>query len=138
MGDAGVRRTGDAVLNRRGYAPRPLPRLRSSTIRNARPGWSNTGKNGCNAIIVQRAAASNLSVLRSRRPFCCLRSGVERLAEEAREKFPDARFEIMSSDTVHKPADAQALVRRMRDIDVLIGTQIMAKGFHFSLLSWSV
>ena len=69
--------------------------------------------------------------------FAACGPGVERLAEESREKFPDARFEIMSSDTVHKPADAQALVRRMRDrdIDVLIGTQIMAKGFHFPLLT---
>lgn len=69
--------------------------------------------------------------------FAACGPGVERLAEEAREKFPDARFEIMSSDTIHKPADALALVRRMRDreIDVLIGTQIMAKGFHFPLLT---
>ena len=69
--------------------------------------------------------------------FAACGPGVERLAEESREKFPDARFEIMSSDTVHKPADAQALVRRMRDrdIDLLIGTQIMAKGFHFPLLT---
>ena len=69
--------------------------------------------------------------------FAACGPGVERLAEEARERFPDARFEIMSSDTVHKPADALALVRRMREreIDVLIGTQIMAKGFHFPLLT---
>ncbi|MEK9645147.1 MAG: primosomal protein N' [Alphaproteobacteria bacterium] len=69
--------------------------------------------------------------------FAACGPGVERLAEEAREKFPDARFEIMSSDTVHKAADALELVRRMREreIDVLIGTQIMAKGFHFPLLT---
>ena len=69
--------------------------------------------------------------------FAACGPGVERLAEEVRARFPEARFEIMSSDTVHKPADAQALVRRMREreIDVLIGTQIMAKGFHFPLLT---
>ena len=69
--------------------------------------------------------------------FAACGPGVERLAEEARAKFPDVRFEIMSSDTIHKPADAIALVRRMgaREIDVLIGTQIMAKGFHFPLLT---
>ena len=69
--------------------------------------------------------------------FAACGPGVERLAEEARARFPDARFEIMSSDTVQKPADALALVRRMhaREIDVLIGTQIMAKGFHFPLLT---
>jgi primosomal protein N' (replication factor Y) (superfamily II helicase) len=69
--------------------------------------------------------------------FAACGPGVERLAEEATAKFPDVRFEIMSSDTVHKPADALALVRRMenREIDVLIGTQIMAKGFHFPSLT---
>ena len=39
--------------------------------------------------------------------FAACGPGVERLAEESREKFPDARLEIMSSDTVHKPADAR-------------------------------
>lgn len=69
--------------------------------------------------------------------FAACGPGVERLAEEARARFPDIRFEIMSSDTVHKPADAIALVRRMEnhEIDVLIGTQIMAKGFHFPTLT---
>jgi primosomal protein N' (replication factor Y) (superfamily II helicase) len=69
--------------------------------------------------------------------FAACGPGVERLAEEARAKFPDIRFEIMSSDTVHTPADALALVRRMEnhEIDVLIGTQIMAKGFHFPALT---
>ncbi|MAI49586.1 MAG: primosomal protein N' [Rhodospirillaceae bacterium] len=69
--------------------------------------------------------------------FTACGPGVERLAEEARAKFPDLQFEIMSSDTVHKPADAIALVRRMekQEIDVLIGTQIMAKGFHFPTLT---
>ena len=43
----------------------------------------------------------------------------------------------MSSDTVRKPAEALELVKRMREreIDLLIGTQIMAKGFHFPLLT---
>ncbi len=43
----------------------------------------------------------------------------------------------MASDTVQSPAAAAALVRRMqdRDIDILIGTQIMAKGHHFPLLT---
>ena len=52
-------------------------------------------------------------------------------------RFPNARFEIMASDTVQSPAAAGALVQRMQDreIDILIGTQIMAKGHHFPLLT---
>lgn len=43
----------------------------------------------------------------------------------------------MASDTVQSPQAATELVRRMqdRDIDILIGTQIMAKGHHFPLLT---
>ena len=69
--------------------------------------------------------------------FAACGPGVERLAEEARRKFSDARVEIMSSDSVRKAVDAQMLVRRMesRKIDILIGTQIMAKGFHFPMLT---
>ena len=69
--------------------------------------------------------------------FSACGPGVERLAEEVGEKFPDARCEIMSSDTIRKAAEAQELVKRMREreIDLLIGTQIMAKGFHFPLLT---
>ena len=69
--------------------------------------------------------------------FAACGPGVERLAEEVRNRFPDKKYAVMSSDTVQKPADAQALVRRMenREIDILIGTQIMAKGFHFPSLT---
>jgi primosomal protein N' (replication factor Y) len=43
----------------------------------------------------------------------------------------------MASDTVQSPAAAAALVQRMQDraIDILIGTQIMAKGHHFPFLT---
>ena len=63
--------------------------------------------------------------------------GVERLAEEVMEKFPGARFEIMASDTMQNPKAAAALVGRMqnREIDILIGTQVMAKGHHFPYLT---
>lgn len=69
--------------------------------------------------------------------FTACGPGVERLAEEVRHRFPDVRLEIMSSDTVYRATETQALVRRMaeREIDMLIGTQIMAKGFHFPLLT---
>ncbi len=63
--------------------------------------------------------------------------GVERLAEEVAARFPEARLAIMSSDTVRGPEAAAALVARVqaREIDILVGTQIMAKGHHFPLLT---
>ncbi len=44
---------------------------------------------------------------------------------------------IASSDTMHGPAETQAAIRAMarREIDVLIGTQIVAKGHHFPQLT---
>ncbi|HEY0266460.1 MAG TPA: primosomal protein N', partial [Rhizomicrobium sp.] len=63
--------------------------------------------------------------------------GVERVAEEFAAFFPGARFAIASSDTLHGPAETQAAIRAMarREIDVLIGTQIVAKGHHFPQLT---
>jgi primosomal protein N' (replication factor Y) len=63
--------------------------------------------------------------------------GVERVAEEFVQFFPEARFAIASSDTLHGPAQTQAAIRAMArgEIDVLIGTQIVAKGHHFPQLT---
>jgi primosomal protein N' (replication factor Y) len=59
--------------------------------------------------------------------------GVERLADEVRALLPEARIAIMSSDNPASPSEAADLVRAMHDheIDLLIGTQIIAKGHHF-------
>ncbi|MBL6940423.1 MAG: primosomal protein N' [Alphaproteobacteria bacterium] len=63
--------------------------------------------------------------------------GVERVAEEFAAVFPDARVAIASSDTMHGPQETQAAIRAMakHEIDVLIGTQIVAKGHHFPQLT---
>jgi primosomal protein N' (replication factor Y) (superfamily II helicase) len=63
--------------------------------------------------------------------------GVERVAEEFRTAFPEARVAIASSDTLHGPAETQAAIHAMmkRETDVLIGTQIVAKGHHFPQLT---
>jgi primosomal protein N' (replication factor Y) len=63
--------------------------------------------------------------------------GVERVAEEFAAFFPTARYSIASSDILHGPAETQAAIRAFarREIDVLIGTQIVAKGHHFPQLT---
>lgn len=63
--------------------------------------------------------------------------GVERVAEEFALFFPKARFAIASSDILQGPAETQGAIRAMarREIDVLIGTQIVAKGHHFPQLT---
>ncbi|MBB4658335.1 primosomal protein N' [Parvularcula dongshanensis] len=59
--------------------------------------------------------------------------GVERVAEEAQERWPDARVEIFSSDTVQHAGAARSLLERMTagEIDILVATQAAAKGHNF-------
>ena len=63
--------------------------------------------------------------------------GVERVAEEFVSAFPQARVAIASSDTFHGPAETQGAIRAMakHEIDVVIGTQMVAKGHHFPQLT---
>jgi len=69
--------------------------------------------------------------------FVACGPGVERVAEEFASVFPQARMAIASSDTLHGPQETQAAIRAMtkRETDVLIGTQIIAKGHHFPQLT---
>lgn len=64
--------------------------------------------------------------------------GVERIAEEARALLPDARIAVMTSDEINTPAKAEALVMSMTkgEIDILVGTQMIAKGHHFAGLAF--
>ena len=59
--------------------------------------------------------------------------GVERLEEEARALFPEARIAVFSSDTTWEQGSARAMVERMAagEIDLLIATQAAAKGHNF-------
>ncbi|PCJ60670.1 MAG: primosomal protein N' [Rhodospirillaceae bacterium] len=129
-------------LNRRGYAPLTL--CRKCGHRFQCP--------ACTAWLVAHRQASRLichhcgycEPMPAACPACGGEAtlvpcgpGVERLAEEATELFPDARIAIMTSDTASTAAAAASLVQRMQtgEIDLLIGTQIMAKGHHFANLT---
>jgi primosomal protein N' (replication factor Y) len=63
--------------------------------------------------------------------------GVERLNEEVAARFPEARIALMVSDLLTGPRAAAELADAMveRRYDVLIGTQIVAKGHHFPMLT---
>lgn len=63
--------------------------------------------------------------------------GVERLMDEVRNVLPAARTAVMTSDNPGSPRAAAELLTAMRDheLDVLIGTQIIAKGHHFPNLT---
>ena len=63
--------------------------------------------------------------------------GVERITEEAAALFPDARRLVMASDTMTGPDAAAAAAHAIeaRTVDLIIGTQIVAKGWHFPHLT---
>ncbi len=63
--------------------------------------------------------------------------GVERIAEEVSALFPDANVALVTSDTIHSPAQAKALVDSALagEIDIFIGTQLITKGYHFPELT---
>jgi primosomal protein N' (replication factor Y) len=129
-------------LNRRGYAPLTLCRRCGHRLQCPR----------CTAWLVEHRRIGRLQCHHcgygARLPTTCpscdatdslaaCGPGVERLAEEVQVLFPDLRYTIAASDTILGPRAAHDLVRRIEDhdIDLLIGTQIVAKGYHFPLLT---
>jgi primosomal protein N' (replication factor Y) (superfamily II helicase) len=63
--------------------------------------------------------------------------GVERIADEVGVLFPEARRAVVTSDTLWSPAKAAEFVGRMEagEIDIVIGTQLITKGYHFPNLT---
>ncbi len=129
-------------LNRRGYAPLTLCRKCGHRLQCP----------NCTAWLVEHRLAGRLAChhcgYRLQVPEVCPECGaaealvacgpgVERVAEEAAALVPGARLAIMTSDTVVGAAAAQELIRAVgeREIDLLIGTQIVAKGHHFPYLT---
>jgi len=62
--------------------------------------------------------------------------GVERIAEEVKKKFSNSKFMIFSSDTMNKKNSSEILKKIVNnEIQILIGTQLISKGFHFPHLN---
>lgn len=130
-------------LNRRGYAPLTLCRACGHRIECPH----------CSAWMVEHRQSRKLVChhcgTSSRMPEKCpkceavdslvpIGPGVERIAEEVRGFFPEARVLVLASDTAGDDGAAlhQALEAiRSHAVDVIIGTQIIAKGHHFPRLT---
>jgi primosomal protein N' (replication factor Y) len=125
-------------LNRRGYAPLTLCRACGQRF----------GCPNCHAWLVHhrlrhRLLCHHCGYSRSEPEHCpacgtvdalaVCGPGVERLVDEVGTFLPDARTAIMTSDSPGSPSAAADLLRAMHDheLDLLIGTQIIAKGHHF-------
>jgi len=129
-------------LNRRGYAP----------VTTCRGCGHQIGCDDCDARMVehrfQRRLVCHQCGASKPVPAACpacgvegklaaIGPGVERLAEEVAASFPDARTVVLSSDLY---GSARALKETIADIaaggaDIIIGTQIVAKGHNFPALT---
>ena len=129
-------------LNRRGYAPLTL--CRHCGHRMQCP--------NCTAWLVEHRARKQLAChhcghtepIPPTCPVCAAEDtlvpigpGVERITEEAAAVFPDARVLVMASDTMPGPNAAAVAAHAIeaRQVDLVIGTQIVAKGWHFPHLT---
>ncbi len=129
-------------LNRRGYAPLTLCRACGHRLQCPNcTAWlvehRQHGRLQCHHCGLVVALPSTCPACNAKDQMVPCGPGVERVAEEAVQRFPDARVAIMASDTLVGPDAAARLVAQMerREIDLLIGTQVVAKGHHFPLLT---
>ena len=62
--------------------------------------------------------------------------GVERISEEVKKYFPSKKIEIFSSDTMNKKSSSDKLEKIINnEVQILVGTQLISKGFHFPSLN---
>lgn len=129
-------------LNRRGYAPLTLCRACGHRLQCPNcSSWmiehKQSGKLHCHHCNFTMRLPEQCPSCGAGGRFAACGPGVERIAEEVRQLLPKAHFAIMASDTLPGPKAAQDLVAQMtnRKLDLLIGTQIMAKGYHFPRLT---
>ncbi len=129
-------------LNRRGYAPAAICRACGHRLQ----------REDCSAPLVVHDYGARLQChycdysipMPEECPNCgatdsivACGPGVERLADEARALFPDARIGLMSSDTIFSPAEGRRFIEQVarHEIDLVIGTQLVTKGHHFPMLT---
>lgn len=129
-------------LNRRGYAPLTLCRACGYRVQCPNcTAWlvehRQAGRLQCHHCGYTTRIPSNCPQCQTTDSFAPCGPGVERLAEEAAALLPKARIATMTSDSLTSPAAMETLVKDMitGNLDVLIGTQIIAKGHHFPHLT---
>lgn len=129
-------------LNRRGYAPLTLCRSCGHRMECPR----------CTAWLVEHKSANRLHChhcgffqkspnecpgCHDHDSFAACGPGVERIFEEAKAYFPDANIMVLASDTADDNDTLKSMLEKIRngEIDIIIGTQIIAKGHHFPNLT---
>ncbi|MBY6091994.1 primosomal protein N' [Maritimibacter alkaliphilus] len=129
-------------LNRRGYAPVTLCRACGEQIECEHCSASMVEHRFLKRLVCHQCGESR--PMPEKCPSCeaegtlaPIGPGVERLAEEAAELFPDARIATLSSDLFGSARALKAGIEAIAQggADIIIGTQLVAKGHNFPLLT---
>jgi primosomal protein N' (replication factor Y) len=128
-------------LNRRGYAPLTLCRTCGHRMECPRcTAWlvehKKNGKLQCHHCGYHAAIPENCPSCLDKDSFAACGPGVERIHEEVKSLFPDARIIVLASDTTENDT-LKSMLDKICDheVDIVIGTQIIAKGHHFPSLT---
>ncbi|MGE3142458.1 MAG: primosomal protein N', partial [Hyphomonadaceae bacterium] len=129
-------------INRRGYAPLTLckacgHKMQSPETQSWLVEHRYSGRLVCHLTGFSMPKPKECPKCHAPDAFVAIGPGVERVEEEVRGLFPEARVEIFSSDTAPNGEAVREIVGRMErgEIDILIGTQIVAKGHNFPNLT---
>lgn len=128
-------------LNRRGYAPLVLCRTCGYRFKCEECStWLVRHKHGaylmCHHCGFKRAEPNKCPECENENTLASCGPGVERIEEEVREYFPDSNIALMASDSLTHKRMAELLDDILSNkIDIIIGTQVIAKGHHFPNLS---
>lgn len=129
-------------LNRRGYAPLTLCRHCGHRFQCPRcTAWlvEHRGRNTlqCHHCDYSTPFPTACPSCQEKGTMAACGPGVERIYDEVQAAFPKARIAVLSSDNLDGQADLKTLLEDIaaHRIDIIIGTQIIAKGHHFPQLS---
>lgn len=129
-------------LNRRGYAPLTLCRTCGHRMECPRcTAWlvehKKSGKLHCHHCGFHTAIPKACPSCSDFDSFAACGPGVERIFEEAKAHFPDSRIMILASDMAESNDELKQMLQDIKDnkVDIIIGTQIIAKGHHFPNLT---
>ena len=136
---------GDQVLfflNRRGYAPFVVCKKCGYKFHCPNCAVNLNFHRKLNKLLCHYCGHINLSLSRLCKDnkkcdllFCG--PGVERIFAELKKIYPNKKVEIFSSDTLKKNKSTNTLLKKVEKnkIDILVGTQLLSKGFHFPKLN---
>jgi primosomal protein N' (replication factor Y) (superfamily II helicase) len=129
-------------LNRRGYAPLVL--CKACGERMTAPDTDSwlvehryTGRLVCHLTGFSMPKPDKCPHCGAKDALVSIGPGVERVEEECRSLFPEARIAVFSSDTMMDAEGARRMIQAMEEgqIDILVATQVAAKGHNFPNLT---